>query len=153
MTVRMGYAGWRSSARTSLGTICPEVASVPRPGIRRGESPGQERHSGKTALKKHRQKSIHVKSANKLKILYCYQHPRVLHRTAYTVQRSVWIFAVLLDFTQTNKTGKWVCEQGITSKNSSLKLSFTKTMLCSKWSLSRNRFCSPQSQQNRRSFL
>jgi hypothetical protein len=66
MTVRMGYAGWRSSARTNFGTICPEVASVPRPVIRRGEGPGQERHSGKTALKKHRQKSIHVKSANKL---------------------------------------------------------------------------------------
>jgi len=66
MTVRMGYAGWRSSARTSLGTICPEAASVPRPGIRRGEIPGQERHSGKTALKNTGKKSINVKSANKL---------------------------------------------------------------------------------------
>jgi len=44
------------------------------------------------------------------------------------------------------------CEQGITSKNSSLKLSFSKTKPCSKWNLARNRFCSPQSQQNRRIF-
>jgi len=59
-----------------------------------GKISGQERHSGRTALKNHGLNSSHVKSAKKPLYLCCCHHQRVMHPTANTVQHTMRIFVI-----------------------------------------------------------
>ena len=59
-----------------------------------GKISGQERHSGRTALKNHRLNSNRVKSAKKPLILYCYPYRWVMHSTAYMVRHRMKVFVI-----------------------------------------------------------
>ncbi len=111
MTVRMGYAGWRSSAaRTSLGTICPKARACQGRGIRPGVRVPAGTAFGKNGALKNTGKNQSMKSANKVK--FCIVTNTQECCTAQrTVQRSVWIFAVLLDFTNQQNGESECCEQ------------------------------------------
>ena len=59
-----------------------------------GKISGQERHSGRTALKNHRLNSNHVKSAKKPLILCCYPYQWAMHSTAYMVRHRMKVFFI-----------------------------------------------------------
>ena len=59
-----------------------------------GKISGQERHSGRTALKNHRLISNNVKSAKKPLILCCYPYRWVMHSTAYMVRHRMKVFVI-----------------------------------------------------------
>ena len=59
-----------------------------------GKISGQERHSGRTALKNHRLNSNHVKSAKNPSILCCYPYRWVMHSTAYRVRHRMKVFVI-----------------------------------------------------------
>ena len=59
-----------------------------------GKISGQERHSGRTALKNHGLNSNHVKSAKNPSILCCYPYRWVMHSTAYMVRHRMKVFVI-----------------------------------------------------------
>ena len=59
-----------------------------------GKISGQERHSGRTALKNHGINSNHVKSAKKPLFLCCYLYQCVMHSTAYRIRHRMKVFVI-----------------------------------------------------------
>ena len=70
-----------------------------------GKTYGQERHSGRTALKNHRLNSSHVKSAKKPLILCCYSYRWVMHSTAYMVRHRMKVFVISQKATLNSEKG------------------------------------------------
>ena len=70
-----------------------------------GKISGQERHSGRTALKNHRLNSNRVKSAKKPLILCCCPYQWVMHSTANPVQHRMRVFVILQKTILNSKDG------------------------------------------------
>ena len=70
-----------------------------------GKISGQERHSGRTALKNHGLNSNHVKSAKKPFVLCCYRYQWVMHSTANPVQHRMRVFVILQKTILNSKDG------------------------------------------------
>lgn len=106
MTDRMGYAGVRFPGRN---------------GIREKR---RLKNTGKNQSVGNQQTNCNLSIANHTKERCTVQH------TQYTVSCG-YLLSGLISHKSAKRESE-CCEQGITSKNSSLKMSFTKTKLCSK---------------------
>ena len=95
-----------------------------------GKISGQEQHSGRTAPKRRRLNSNHVKSAKNPCFLYCCRYQRVMYPEANTVQHRVRIFTISQKTKPNSKKGCCPLCTGNRWRNSEQKDSAVFLTLC-----------------------
>lgn len=100
----------------STAPNCPIVESVPRQGIRRGETLGQERHSGRTTRKTN-PKIKPCEISEQSTIYVPLSLSKSVARNSIRDRHPAWIFAISHNFTQNGETEKSPNGQGITGGN------------------------------------
>ena len=114
-----------------------------------GKISGQERHSGRTALKNHRLNSNRVKSAKKPLILYCYPYRWVMHSTAYMVRHRMKVFVISQKTKLNSEKGYCLLWTGHRYRNSERKADLPFSLRSTVWHLLFNKQIIPYHEQKR----
>ena len=112
----------------STAPNCPIVESVPRQGIRRGETLGQERHSGRTTRKTN-PKIKPCEISEQSTIYVSLSLSKSVARNSIRDRHPAWIFAISHNFTQNGETEKSPQWTGHHGRKSERKFTFRKTTL------------------------